>query len=206
MNFARLGCASTRLRSRSLWPRVREALSPSTRSASRLDGPNTRLDVDRSSFSTSPTTGCRYQRRPAPDGIVRRIEVRSARKRRRITNGPSLHSQTMATRQIDRLLVVPHFRLAGSGLFWPDLGASRIASITPSQGICSRSPTKPGSGRLSHHAGSWRCRHPGGGTRRPLIFHRLYLWDADAYKDALNSYTVYTEVSFSGFPASWPSF
>ena len=36
--------------------------------------------------------------------------------------------------QIDRLIVVPHYRMVGSGLFWPDLGLSRIASITPSSG------------------------------------------------------------------------
>src|SRR4051812_39377193 len=34
--------------------------------------------------------------------------------------------------QIDRLIVVPHYRLGGSGLIWPDLGLSGIVTITSS--------------------------------------------------------------------------
>ncbi len=41
----------------------------------------------------------------------------------------------MATSRSTACSVSPHFRLAGSGIFWPDLGASRIANITPSQGF-----------------------------------------------------------------------
>ena len=36
--------------------------------------------------------------------------------------------------QLTRLLVVPHFRFVGSGVVWPDLGSTRIATITASQG------------------------------------------------------------------------
>src|SRR5690606_5875219 len=71
---------------------------------------------------------------PGPDGIVRRIEVRAQE-----TGGASdwavFALSNNGDEQIDRLLVSPHFRLAGSGVFWPDLGASRIANITPSQGF-----------------------------------------------------------------------
>ena len=92
--------------------------------------------------------------------------------------------------QIDRLLVAPHFRLAGSGLFWPDLGASRIANITPSQGFApDRQP--------SQEADVFRVTLDPGAVvtfvaelRTPTL-PQLYLWDADAYKDTVNSYTLY---------------
>ena len=34
--------------------------------------------------------------------------------------------------QIERIIVVPHYRMVGSGILWPDLGLSRVASITSS--------------------------------------------------------------------------
>ena len=57
------------------------------------------------------------------EGIVRRIEVRSRE--------PGPHWVVFAlanngTDQIDRLLVAPRYRMVGSGLLWPDLGASRL--------------------------------------------------------------------------------
>ena len=71
---------------------------------------------------------------PGADGIVRRIEVKARESGTRpdwivfaLTNDTD--------EQVDRLLVAPHFRLVGSGVVWPDLGASRIAAITASQGI-----------------------------------------------------------------------
>ena len=71
---------------------------------------------------------------PGSDGIVRRIEVRARDEGTRpdwivfaLTNDTS--------EQIERLLVAPHFRLVGSGVIWPDLGASRISAITASQGF-----------------------------------------------------------------------
>jgi len=71
---------------------------------------------------------------PGSDGIVRRIEVRALEGA--VTSDWAVFAlANNGDEQIDRLLVAPHFRLAGSGLFWPDLGASRIAKITPSQGF-----------------------------------------------------------------------
>ncbi|HQF30916.1 MAG TPA: sensor domain-containing phosphodiesterase, partial [Hyphomicrobiales bacterium] len=67
---------------------------------------------------------------PGADGIVRRIEVRA----RTEEGNPSWVVFALANNgdeQIDRLLVAPHFRLAGSRIIWPDLGALRIAAITP---------------------------------------------------------------------------
>ena len=68
---------------------------------------------------------------PGPDGIVRRIEVRA----REGNNNWAVFALTNnSDEQIDRLVVVPHYRMVGSGLFWPDLGLSRVAAITPSTG------------------------------------------------------------------------
>ena len=126
---------------------------------------------------------------PGPDGIVRRIEVRA-----RETTGASSWAVfalvNTGDQQIDRLLVAPHFRLAGSGLFWPDLGASRLAHITPSQGFApDRQP--------SQEADVFRVTLDPGAVvtfvaelRTPEL-PQLYLWDSDAYKDSVNSYTLY---------------
>jgi diguanylate cyclase (GGDEF)-like protein/PAS domain S-box-containing protein len=126
---------------------------------------------------------------PGADGIVRRMEVRSH-------DGAAGSDWVVfalannGDEQIDRLLVAPHFRLAGSGLFWPDLGASRIASVTPSQGVA---PER----QASQEADVFRVTlDPGSAItfiaelRTPEL-PQLYLWDADAYKDALNSYTLF---------------
>ena len=80
--------------------------------------------------------GERIQVSTAPDanGIVRRIEVRS--------EGPGGTSDwavfaltNPSDEQLDRLLVVPHFRLVGSQVIWPDLGSQRIRAVTPSEGF-----------------------------------------------------------------------
>jgi diguanylate cyclase (GGDEF)-like protein/PAS domain S-box-containing protein len=126
---------------------------------------------------------------PGADGIVRRIEVRS-----RDATGLSYWAVFALVNngdaQIDRLLVAPHFRLAGSGLLWPDLGASRIASITPSQGFA---PER----QDSQEADVFRVTLDPGSVvtfvaelRTPDL-PQLYMWGADAYKDSVNSYTLY---------------
>ena len=126
---------------------------------------------------------------PGPDGIVRRIEVRTHE-----GSGASYWAVFALVnggdQQIDRLLVAPHFRLAGSGVFWPDLGASRIAHITPSQGFApDRQP--------SQEADVFRVTLDPGAVvtfvselRTPEL-PQLYLWDSDAYKDSVNSYTLF---------------
>ena len=62
---------------------------------------------------------------PGPDGIVRRIEVRA---REGGTNWAVFALANSGDEQIDRLIVVPHYRMVGSGLFWPDLGLSRVVT------------------------------------------------------------------------------
>ena len=66
--------------------------------------------------------------------VVRRIEVEANDERS--TGDWAVFALANATdQQLDRLIVAPHFRLVGSGLIWPDLGANRIAAITPSEGF-----------------------------------------------------------------------
>ncbi|MEP1441640.1 MAG: hypothetical protein ABJK39_01375, partial [Hyphomicrobiales bacterium] len=71
---------------------------------------------------------------PDQDGIVRRIEVRS-RENPNASHWIIFSLSNPSDVQIDRYLVTPHFRLAGSNLIWPDLGASRLASLSRSEGF-----------------------------------------------------------------------
>src|SRR5689334_24489534 len=102
-----------------------------------VDAVNVRLDAAAIDLTAATevqhTEGDRIQvsTAPGPDGIVRRIEVRA----REGNNNWAVFALTNnSDEQIDRLIVVPHYRMVGSGLIWPDLGLSRIASITPSSG------------------------------------------------------------------------
>ena len=126
---------------------------------------------------------------PGADGIVRRFEVQSQESG--IGSNWAVFALTNnGDVQIDRLLVTPHFRFVGSGLFWPDLGASRIANISPSQGFA---PDR----RVSQEADVFRITlDPGAivtfvAELRTLDLPQIYLWEADKYKDAINSYTLY---------------
>lgn len=79
---------------------------------------------------------------PGSDNIVRRIEVRA---REAGTAHWIVFALTNDTdEQIERLIVAPHFRLVGSGVIWPDLGASRVSAITASQGFPPERRRKPG--------------------------------------------------------------
>ncbi|MGE0846546.1 MAG: EAL domain-containing protein [Flavobacteriaceae bacterium] len=126
---------------------------------------------------------------PGPDGIVRRIEVRS-REPGRVASWAVFALQNDSDEQIDRLLVAPHFRLVGSGVIRPDLGASRIASITPSQGFRPDRQESPDAdvflvtldpGTVVTFVAELRA------DRLP----QLRLWEPDAYKDKANSFTLY---------------
>ena len=124
---------------------------------------------------------------PGPDGIVRRIEVRA----REGNNNWAVFALTNnSDEQIDRLIVVPHYRMVGSGLFWPDLGLSRIASITPSSGD---RPVR----QESTTADIFRVTLDPGtvitfvAELRTDKLPQIYLWEPDAYKDKVNSFTLY---------------
>ncbi len=129
-------------------------------------------------------TGCRSRPRRASDGIVRRIEV-SALEPGSQPNWIVFALTNDTDEQIERLVVAPHFRLVGSGVIWPDLGASRISAITASQGF-------PPEREDSADADVFRLTLDPGTTvtyvaelRTPNL-PQLYLWEPDAYKDKVD--------------------
>ncbi len=126
---------------------------------------------------------------PGSDGIVRRIEVHA----REAGAHPAwiVFALTNDTdEQLERLIVAPHFRLVGSGVIWPDLGAERIAEITASQGIA---PEKEDNA----DADVFRLTLDPGATvtyvaeLKTAKLPQLYLWEPDAYKDKTASLTLY---------------
>jgi diguanylate cyclase (GGDEF)-like protein/PAS domain S-box-containing protein len=136
-----------------------------------------RSDTDRIQVSTAP----------GPDGIVRRIEVRARE------GGPNWAVFALTNNtddQLDRLIVAPHYRMVASGLLWPDLGTSRIATITPSTGD---RPER----QESATADIFRITLDPGAVitfvaeLRTDKLPQLYLWEPDAYKDKVNSFTLY---------------
>src|SRR6185312_5339015 len=124
---------------------------------------------------------------PGADGIVRRIEVRA---REGGTNWAVFALSNNTDEQIDRLIVVPHYRMVGSGLIWPDLGLSRIAAITPSSGD---RPER----QESATADVFRVTLDPGTVITFVVELRtdklpqIYLWEPDSYKDKINSFTLY---------------
>lgn len=126
---------------------------------------------------------------PDPNGIRRRIEVRS-------TSGN--HSGDWAVfslanisdEQLDRLIVAPHFRLPGSGLFWPDLGSARIEAITPSEGFALNRIKSDDADVFSI------TLNPGAVITFVAELDagdlpQLYMWEPEAYKDTENAFTLY---------------
>jgi diguanylate cyclase (GGDEF)-like protein/PAS domain S-box-containing protein len=124
---------------------------------------------------------------PGPDSIVRRIEVRA---REGGTNWAVFALTNNGDEQIDRLIVVPHYRMVGSGIIWPDLGLSRITAITPSSGD---RPVRQDSAT----ADVFRITLDPGTVitfvteMRTDKLPQIYLWEPDAYKDKVNSFTLY---------------
>jgi diguanylate cyclase (GGDEF)-like protein/PAS domain S-box-containing protein len=124
---------------------------------------------------------------PGPDSIVRRIEVRA---REGNTNWAVFALTNNGDEQLDRLIVVPHYRMVGSGVIWPDLGLSRIAAITPSSGD---RPVRQDSAT----ADIFRVTLDPGTVitfvteLRTDKLPQIYLWEPDAYKDKVNSFTLY---------------
>jgi len=126
---------------------------------------------------------------PGQDGIVRRIAVKARESGTRpdwmvfaLTNDTD--------EQVDRLLVAPHFRLTASGVIWPDLGSSRVAAITASQGIRPEREDSP-------DADAFLITLDPGTTVTFVAelsspnLPQVYLWEGDAYKDRVNGLTLY---------------
>ncbi|MHC5654575.1 EAL domain-containing protein [Stappia sp.] len=125
---------------------------------------------------------------PGADGIVRRIEVNSLDDAN--SSWAVFALSNPGDEQIDRLIVAPFFQLVGSRLIWPDLGSSRIASITPSQGIA---PER----QSSQEADVFLVTLDPGAVvtyvvelRSPAL-PQIRLWEPDVYKDTVNAYTLY---------------
>lgn len=125
---------------------------------------------------------------PGADGIVRRIEVSSRDGQN--TNWAVFSLTNTSDEQIDRLIVAPFYQLVGSRIFWPDLGTSRVASITPSQGIA---PER----QKSLEADVFLITLDPGAIVTYVVELRtpelpqIRLWEPDAYKETVNAYTLY---------------
>ena len=129
---------------------------------------------------------------PGEDGVIRRIEVLASE------NGTNPGWALFALRndsdvQLERLLVAPFFRLPGSGVFRPDLGAQRIKVLTPSAGL------RPV--RLSdREADVFEVTLDPGATVTFIAelsgatLPELYMWRPDAYRDYVNSFTLFRGV------------
>ncbi|MFC3705409.1 EAL domain-containing protein [Devosia honganensis] len=141
-----------------------------------------------------PGQGGRVQLSTAPDadGIIRRIEVLAS------DPGTNPFFALIALRndsdqQIERLLVAPFFRLPGSGVFQPDLGAERITAITPSAGIRPVRLADP-------EADVFEVTLDPGATMTVIAelasdsLPELYLWEPSAYRDYINSFTLFRGV------------
>jgi diguanylate cyclase (GGDEF)-like protein/PAS domain S-box-containing protein len=137
-----------------------------------------------------PAAGPRLQVSTAPgqDGIVRRIEVVS---RDGINSDWAVFALTNTSdEQVDRLIVAPFYQLVGSRMFWPDLGKSRVASITPSQGIA---PER----QKSLEADVFLVTLDPGAIVTFVVelttpeLPQIRLWEPDAYKETVNAYTLY---------------
>jgi diguanylate cyclase (GGDEF)-like protein/PAS domain S-box-containing protein len=135
------------------------------------------------------TDGDRIQASTAPagDGIIRRIEVRA---RAGGNNWAVFALANNGDEQLDRLVVAPHYRMVGSGLLWPDLGLSRIVYITPSSGDPPERQDNAGADvfRITLDPGTVITFVA---ELRTDNLPQLYLWEPDAYKDKLNSLTLY---------------
>jgi diguanylate cyclase (GGDEF)-like protein/PAS domain S-box-containing protein len=135
----------------------------------------------------TPTNQIQVSAAPGPDGIVRRIQQIA---REGSTNWAVFALANTGEEQIDRLIVVPHYRMVGSGVLWPDLGLSRVVAITPSSG--ERPERQP-----SPSADVFRLTLDPGNVVTYIVELRtdhlpqLYLWEPDAYKDKVNSLTLY---------------
>jgi len=123
---------------------------------------------------------------PGPDGIVRRIQVPA---REGNTHWAVFALANSGDEQLDRLIVAPHYRMVGSGLLLPDLGTSRIVYILSSG--------EPPERQESPTADVYRITLDPGAVLtfvaelRTDTLPQLYLWQPDAYKDKINSFTLY---------------
>ena len=151
---------------------------------------DTALDLTRA-ISIFNNRGETFQVSTAPDneGIVRTIEVQANNEDTAGDWAVLVLANTTDT-QIDRLIVAPHFRMVGSGLFWPDLGSSRIVSITPSSGFSLDRVESTDADIFSITLNPGVVITLVAELASPNL-PQVYLWEESAYKDIVNSYTLY---------------
>ena len=146
------------------------------------------------SFDRYLNQGDRIQVSTAPgaDGIVRRIEV-PAENPEGASDWIVFALANPSDEQLERLIVVPHYRLVGSRLIWPDLGWQRIRAVTPSEGFApEREP--------SSEADIFRITLDPGAIVTYVAelsdpaLPEIHLWRPDAYESMINSYTLYRGV------------
>jgi diguanylate cyclase (GGDEF)-like protein/PAS domain S-box-containing protein len=155
------------------------------------------ISPDADAINLTPAVELRHQNgdqiqvstAPDPQGIVRRIEVH-AREPGSSPTWAIFALSNSSDEQIDRLLIAPHFKLAGSGLFRPDLGGVRIVTITPSQGF------RPESEKSTDADIFLITLDPGATVTfvaelKESTLPELTLWKPNAYKDKLNNLTLF---------------
>jgi diguanylate cyclase (GGDEF)-like protein/PAS domain S-box-containing protein len=153
------------------------------------------IDVDAIDLATAiephSAQGDRIQVSTAPgaDGIVRRIEV-SALEAGAQPSWIVFALTNDSDEQLVRLIVAPHYRLVGSGVVWPDLGSSRITTITASEG-------NPPERDDRVDADVFRLTLDPGTTvtyvaelRTPNL-PQIYLWEPEAFKEKTTGLTLY---------------
>lgn len=126
---------------------------------------------------------------PGPDGLIRRIEVLAADP----STNPDWALFALSNdgdSQMQRLLVAPFFRLPGSGLINPDLGSDRISVLTVNAGIRPVRVPDPEADVFEI------TLDPGAQVTfiAELVNKKLpelYLWKPDAYRDYVNSFTLF---------------
>ena len=145
-------------------------------------------------IETQPGSNGRVQLSTAPgeDGIIRRIEV-LATEQGTNPNFALFALRNESDQQIERLLVAPFFRLPGSGIFQPDLGDDRLTALTPSAGI---RPVR----LTDSEADVFEVTLDPGATVTFVAelsgqqLPELYLWQPNAYRDYVNSFTLFRGV------------
>ena len=124
-----------------------------------------------------------------PDGIRRRFAVEASSGNHQGDWAVFALANT-SDEQIERLIVAPHYRLVNSKVFWPDLGSQRIVAITPSEGFAlDRQPSAEDDVfRITLNPGAVVTF---AAELASPDLPQLYLWEPDAYKDTVNSFTLY---------------
>ena len=136
--------------------------------------------------------GVQLSTAPGADGIIRRIEV-LASERGTNPNFALFALTNDSDQQIERLLVAPFYRLPGSGIVQPDLGSDRVTALTPSAGI---RPVR----LTDSEADVFEVTLDPGATVTFVAeltgtgLPELYLWQPNAYRDYVNSFTLFRGV------------